>query len=42
MAVYADKEMYTALRKSTIESCIDVAEVSRAWNKEFHNVTGKV
>ena len=41
MAVYANPEKYAIIRKNAFESTIDGAEVSRAWDKEFHRLFNK-
>lgn len=38
---YRNKEHYQILRKNAFESTIDVDDVSRAWNKEFHRLFSK-
>lgn len=35
-------ELYQILRKNSFDSIIDVADVARAWNKEFHRLFRKV
>lgn len=35
-------ELYQILRKNSFESIIDVADVARAWSKEFHRLFRKV
>lgn len=41
LALYKKKEKYQVLRKNAFESTIDGADVSRAWNKEFHRLYNK-
>ena len=41
MVIYASPEKFAILRKNAFESAIDVAEVSRAWDKEFHRLFNK-
>lgn len=41
MAIFKTKKKYAVLRKNAFESTIDGAEVSRAWNKEFHRLFNK-
>jgi len=40
--VYPDAKLYDQLRRNAFDSVIDVADVSRAWDKEFHRLFGKV
>lgn len=42
MKTYSDQNSYELLRKNAFESVIDVADVARAWVKEFHRLFGKV
>ena len=42
MEIFAEKEHYNQLRQNAFDSTIDVSDVSRAWNKEFHNITGRI
>jgi starch synthase len=42
MAVYDIQDNYKILRTKAFEAAIDVADVSRAWDKEFHRLLGKV
>lgn len=39
---FQDPKLYEILRKNASESVIDLADVSRAWDKEFHRLFGKV
>lgn len=39
--LFKNKEKYKILRKNAFESTIDGADVSRAWNKEFHRLFNK-
>jgi len=41
MNVFKNKKKYQVLRKNAFESTIDGADVSRAWNKEFHRLFNK-
>ena len=42
MTTYSDQTSYELVRKNAFESVIDVADVARAWVKEFHRLFGKV
>ena len=42
ISVYPDAKLYDQLRRNAFDSVIDVADVSRAWDKEFHRLFGKV
>ena len=42
LQAFKKPELYQALRKNAFESIIDVADVARAWNKEFHRMFRKV
>eukprot|EP01017_Pseudomicrothorax_dubius_P035002 TRINITY_DN4856_c0_g1_i4.p1 TRINITY_DN4856_c0_g1~~TRINITY_DN4856_c0_g1_i4.p1 ORF type:complete len:289 (+),score=87.40 TRINITY_DN4856_c0_g1_i4:373-1239(+) len=39
--LYQDRQRYLALRANASESVIDVADVARAWNKEFYRLWDK-
>jgi hypothetical protein len=41
LVIFKNKKKYAVLRKNAFESTIDGAEVSRAWNKEFHRLFNK-
>lgn len=41
IAVYNQPDKYKILRKNAFDSTIDVEDVSRAWNKEFHRLFNK-
>ncbi len=41
MTIFKDKVKYQVLRKNAFESTIDVDDVARAWNKEFHRLFNK-
>ena len=40
--VFPETKLYDQLRRNAFDSVIDVADVSRAWDKEFHRLFGKV
>jgi hypothetical protein len=40
--IYMKPSLYNILRANAFESVIDVADVSRAWDKEFRRLMGKV
>ena len=42
LGVYPDAKLYDQLRRNALDSVIDVADVARAWDKEFHRLFGKV
>ena len=42
LQIFRKQEFYQILRKNAFESIIDVADVARAWNKEFHRLFKKV
>ncbi len=39
---FRNENNYNLLRKSAFESVVDVSDVARAWDKEFHRLFGKV
>jgi len=41
LGLYNNQEKYSILRKNAFNSTIDVEDVSRAWNKEFHRLFNK-
>jgi len=41
LGLYHQTEKYSVLRKNAFNSTIDVEDVSRAWNKEFHRLFNK-
>ena len=41
MTIFKNKAKYQVLRKNAFESTIDVDDVARAWNKEFHRLFNK-
>lgn len=40
--IYQDPKLYDQCRRNAADSVIDVSDVSRAWDKEFHRLFGKV
>ena len=40
--LFQDKNNYSKLRKNAFDATIDVSDVARAWNEEFHKFFGKV
>jgi glycogen synthase len=40
--IFRNETNYNLLRKSSFESVVDVSDVARAWDKEFHRLFGKV
>lgn len=42
LKLFQDSKLYDQCRKNAADSVIDVSDVSRAWDKEFHRLFGKV
>lgn len=42
LQAFKKSDLYPVLRKNAFDSIIDVADVARAWNKEFHRLFRKV